>query len=186
MDDGMIVEEDTAAAFFADLQRPRSCASLHSLRTTRSPKRLRLTPALRHLSSLSLDSAPPTVRTPQALGIRLRTCGGVQHSSWRRQQLADLRRAVISDLNKIAAEYVTAFMAHQERGERYEPTDSVFAALYTVDMQVGTLFTPKTHYVYKEWQIMVARHGPARTVHDFVDAQEAALRSMYKEAGFIK
>ncbi len=45
MDDGLIVEEDTATAFFADLQRPRAHAFLRRSRTPCRPQRFRLTPA---------------------------------------------------------------------------------------------------------------------------------------------
>jgi len=77
-------------------------------------------------------------------------------------------------------------MDSQERNIQYNPTQRIFAELHAVNRQVEALFSPNTHDVYKAWEIMVGRHGPARSANEFVDAQQAALRAMYKEAGFIE
>lgn len=108
----------------------------------------------------------------------------IQHSFWKRQQLADLRRATITDLNKIMSEYITDYMDHQNRSVSYNPSKAFFESLQVVDMQIRVLF-PKAFQTYKELNVMIVHGGPPRPVHEFIGAQEAALRAMYKEAGFI-
>lgn len=108
----------------------------------------------------------------------------IQHSFWKRQQLADLRRAAITDLNRIMSQYITACIDHQIRNVQYHADSQFFESLQAVDMQIRVLF-PSAFDTYKELNVMVAQGGSPRPVHEFIAAQEAALRAMYKEAGFI-
>lgn len=83
------------------------------------------------------------------------------------------------------SQYITDYIDHQNRGASYDPGKAFFESLQVVDMQVRTLFSKKTFDVYKELNVMIAHGGPPRPVHEFIAAQEAALRAMYKDAGFI-
>ena len=114
----------------------------------------------------------------------------LQHHFWKHQRREELRLAVINEVNKLAAEYIENHMEAEASGnQNFKPSIQWFQAFQAATAQVKALFSDATFEEFKKLEVMIGPNlGPSfrhRTVDDFIQARDTALRSFYKEVGVL-
>ena len=114
----------------------------------------------------------------------------LQHHFWKHRRREELRLAVINEVNKLAAEYIENYMEAEASGnQNFKPSIQWFQAFQAATAQVKALFSDATFKEFKKLEVMIGPNlGPSflnRTVDDFIQARDTALRSFYKEVGVL-
>lgn len=112
----------------------------------------------------------------------------MQHYFWKRQRLAELRFDAIKEINELTAEFITGYIDARNNSAEFIPTQEFFQLFQAATAKVRVLFSIQAWEIFKNVEIMIARGsdlGPepgARTVDDFIQARDATLHALYKEA----
>ena len=106
-----------------------------------------------------------------------------------RQRRAELRLEVIRVVDNLMAEFITKYIDAQAIGQNYTPSLQFFQSFQAAAADVKALFSDATFRVFKTMEEMIGPNlGPKhlqRTVNDFIQARDNALRALYKEAGLL-
>jgi hypothetical protein len=109
---------------------------------------------------------------------------------WRFQRRGELRLAAIDEVNRLAAEFITAYIEAENQGDKnFKPNIEFFQSLQVATAKIKALFSGPTYGAFKRMEVMMVPNlGPTfrqRTVDDFIQARDAALQSLYKEVGVL-
>jgi hypothetical protein len=122
----------------------------------------------------------------------------LQHHFWTYQKRAELRLAAINEFNRLASKFITGYMAAEAAKPTYKPELHMpqpykpdlewFEAFASLSGTIRTLFSPAGVDAFKAVEVLI---GPSKggglgaegkkTVHDFIEARDAALRALYAE-----
>lgn len=114
----------------------------------------------------------------------------LQHHFWRYQRRDELRLVAINEVNRLTAEFITEYIeAEKRRDKGLEPKKEFFQSFQAATAQVKALFSVSTFEVFKRMEVMIGPNlGPEhlhRSVDDFIQARDAALRALYEEVGVL-
>jgi hypothetical protein len=114
----------------------------------------------------------------------------LQHHFWKYQRREELRLTVINDVNRLAAEFITKYIEAEGSGDHnFKPSVQFFQSLQVVTAQVKVLFSAQTFQDFKNLEAMIGPNlGPRskqRGIDNFIQARDAALRSLYNEVGIL-
>jgi hypothetical protein len=107
----------------------------------------------------------------------------LQHHFWRYQQRAELRLAAINEFTRLTSDFITDFISDEKN---YKPAPDWWKAFSTLGSNIKTLFSEATYRAFKTLEEMIGP-GPGlgpqgkKSVNDFVEARDAALRALYAE-----
>jgi hypothetical protein len=110
------------------------------------------------------------------------------HFFWKRQRFEELRMAVIKEVNRLTAEFITAYINAQNHPQNWPPSNEFYQSFQAAAANVKALFSADTFAGFKATEIMIGPnldpvHGH-RGVHDFIEARDTALQALYREVGF--
>jgi len=97
-------------------------------------------------------------------------------------RLAELRLAVIDELNDLTASYIVAYMENAQ----FRPSVDFFKRLLMLTDRLRNLFSQAAFDAFKQVDAMIGPNlGPTGegAVHKFIEARNAALAILYREAG---
>ncbi len=109
----------------------------------------------------------------------------LQHRYWMSKRLTELRLEAISQINWLLAQFLTNYMNDQG----YVPSRDFLHSFRAATSKAQALFSDGTWQVFTHIERMVApnlgtRPGDApQDVTRFLEAQDAALRALYREVG---
>jgi hypothetical protein len=115
----------------------------------------------------------------------------LQHYFWKRQQREELRLAAINEVNRVAAEFITKYMAAEREKTKYVPDTEFFQSLQAVGAQVKALFSGAAFDAFEQLrqaigpnleQVPGEGHG---SVEEYVRRRDAALRALYQDVGIV-
>jgi TIR domain-containing protein len=98
------------------------------------------------------------------------------------ERLIELRLSVIEELNELTATYITRYMENPQS----PPTMDFFQRFLMITDRIRNLFSPTAFDAFKEVEVMIGPNlGPTGqgAVHRFIEARNAALAVLYREAG---
>jgi hypothetical protein len=101
---------------------------------------------------------------------------------WRRRQQARRKRAVIEELDRLAAHFLREAGAAQAQRRECRPGGEFFQALTAVESQLRALFSPAAWRAYRALQSMIP--APVRgslTIPDFAHARTELLALLRQE-----
>ena len=101
-----------------------------------------------------------------------------------RRRLTDVRLEAIHEVNWLLAQFLTNWIADRE----YVPSEDFLQTFRAATSKTWALFPDTTCQIFKRIEAMVdpnlgTRLGGERSVDDFLRAQDAALRALYRETG---
>ena len=101
-----------------------------------------------------------------------------------RRRLTDVRLEAIHEVNWLLAQFLTNWIADRE----YVPSEDFLQTFRAAASKTWALFPDTTCQIFKRIEAMVdpnlgTRLGGERSVDDFLRAQDAALRALYRETG---
>jgi len=118
----------------------------------------------------------------------------LQHRFWKHQRLEDLRFMVITDINKLAAEFIVSYLG-KEMPEFIPPlTPAFFQSWQVLEGQVKVLFSHSTFQAFTRMHEMTLSFGfysrqelidRAPRINQFKEARNTALNAFYKEIGIL-
>jgi hypothetical protein len=135
-------------------------------------------PALAEELSMTVRQAWLRSRPTSVLSPATRSASGITP-----ERLTELRLAVIDELNELTAEYITKYI---ENPEEYRPTTEFFQRLLMATDRIRNLFPAAAFDAFKRVEVMIGPNlGPTGegVVHRFIEARNAALAVLYREAG---
>ena len=109
----------------------------------------------------------------------------IQHYFWGYQRMSELRLGVYSELNDLAAEFLTNYISNKD----YRPSDQFFKALSVLTANIKTMFSEKAFNTFKEFEIMIGPNlGPTGrgSFEAYITARDKALNALYREAVVAK
>lgn len=106
------------------------------------------------------------------------------HYFYMRRRLTDLRLESIHEVNWLLAQFLTNCMADRD----YVPSEDFLHTFRAATSKTWALFSDPTCQIFKRVEAMVepnlgADPGGERDVAAFLQAQDAALRALYRETG---
>jgi len=114
----------------------------------------------------------------------------VQHHFWKLQRLAELRFTTITKVNRLMAEYLAGHIARDTGANPpWQPSQEFFVSLHAVTTDVAMLFSGKAWSAFKDVEILLTatgglgHPGDEKTVQDFIEAHNRAMRTFYEEIG---
>ncbi|MGH2452863.1 MAG: hypothetical protein ACREJL_00970 [Candidatus Methylomirabilales bacterium] len=114
----------------------------------------------------------------------------LQHYFWQRQRLAEVRFEVVDKLNWLMAEFISDYIAHERRSERYSPRPEFFKEFQVTTTFIKSLFSAKSWEAFKAMEVKISPWlggagpgAPAGTVEEFIQARDRAFRALYREIG---
>ena len=104
----------------------------------------------------------------------------IQFYFWGRQRLSEIRLAAIAEVNGLLSDFLTSYM----RDSKFQPANQFFASFMTASANIKALFSESSFRVFKDFEVFIGPNlGPAKGAVDVVvEARDAALRELYKEA----
>ena len=101
-----------------------------------------------------------------------------------RRRLMDVRLESIHEVNWLLAQFLTNWISDRE----YVPSEDFLQTFRAATSKTWALFSDPTCQIFKRIEAMVdpnlgARPGGERDVNAFLQAQDAALRALYRETG---
>jgi hypothetical protein len=108
----------------------------------------------------------------------------LNHYFYMRKRLTDLRLESIHEVNWLLAQYLTNCITDRD----YVPSEDFLQTFRAATSKTWALFSGTTCQVFQQIEAMVepnlgARPGGGKNVDAFLQAQDAALRALYREAG---
>jgi hypothetical protein len=108
----------------------------------------------------------------------------INHYFYMRRRLTDLRLESIHEVNWLLAQYLTNCIADRN----YVPSEDFLHTFRAATSKTWALFSDTTCRIFHQIEAMVepnlgARPGGEKDVHAFLQAQDAALRALYRETG---
>ena len=106
----------------------------------------------------------------------------LQHYFWRRQRQAERQLVIIDEVNRLASEFMTNFLAHPKGCL----TPDFFRQLRAAGANVNVLFSERTVQVFHRLEVLVTSYAPDQhllgprqdqNVDDFIQTQNDALRA---------
>ena len=124
--------------------------------------------------------------TISAVGSSLLTIYLTHYHFWKYQRRGELRLKAIDEVNMLTSDFITGYIADNEN---YIPDHEWFKSFQAAAAKIKALFSTETFQSFKTMEVMVGPNlGPRfreRTVNDFIEARDAALRSLYEEVGIL-
>lgn len=118
-----------------------------------------------------------------------------QQRNWQRQRLADVRFTVITEVNRLAAEFETTYLFKDVVETTYESGLMFAQAWMAVTAQVKDLFSPSTYEAFERMfrHIITAPLFSTQDIRnrvprltEFTKVRETAMRALYIEIGILK
>ncbi len=108
----------------------------------------------------------------------------LNHYFYMRRRLTDVRLESIHEVNWLLAQYLTNWINDRD----YIPREDFLHTFRAATSKTWALFSDATCQILKQIEAMVdpnlgAPPGGTRDVDAFLQAQDAALRALYREAG---
>jgi hypothetical protein len=108
----------------------------------------------------------------------------LNHYFYLRRRLTDVRLESIHEVNWLLAQFLTNCTADRD----YVPSEDFLQTFRAAASKTWALFSDATCQIFRRIEAMVdpnlgARPGDMRNVDAFLQAQDAALRALYREAG---
>jgi hypothetical protein len=108
----------------------------------------------------------------------------LNHYFYMRRRLTDLRLESINEVNWLLAQFLTNCITDRD----YVPSEDFLHAFRAATSKTWALFSHATCRIFKQVEAMVepnlgAPPGGKRDVDAFLQAQDAALRALYRETG---
>lgn len=135
-------------------------------------------PALAEELSMAVRQSWLRSRPTSVLSPGTRSASGITP-----ERLTELRLAVIDELNELTAEYITKYI---ENPEEYRPTTEFFQRVLMATDRIRNIFSGAAFDAFKRMEVMIGPNlGPTGegAVHRFIEARNAALAVLYREAG---
>jgi len=113
----------------------------------------------------------------------------LQHYFWKRQRLDDLRLDAINEFNRLAAEFL---FEYSSAPQTYKPSAEWFKTFLALISNIKARFSEKAFSAFKTMEVLIGPGTPGlgpegnKTISDFVEARDAALRALYAEVVPIK
>ena len=108
----------------------------------------------------------------------------LQHYFWRRQRRAELKLKTIEVVNTLTSRFIQQWIAADLK-ERYKPDLVWHEEFSAAEAAVKALFGKTTHQIFKDLKKRIDPDlggvGPHPSVHDFIEARDAAVKALYKE-----
>ena len=105
---------------------------------------------------------------------------------WKYQRRGELRLKAIEEVNRLTSDFIIDYMGEREH---YVPAPEWYKSFQMAAAKVKALFSADTFKSFKDIEEMIGHNlGPEpgqRNVSDFIEAQDAALRSLYEEVGIL-
>ena len=103
---------------------------------------------------------------------------------WKYQRLGELRLKALDEVNRLLSDFISDYMADREN---YVADREWHKSFQANSAKVKALFSAETFQSFKKVEEMVGHNlGPRnRTVNDFIEARDIALRSLYEEVGVL-
>jgi len=108
----------------------------------------------------------------------------LNHYFYMRRRLTDLRLESIQEVNWLLAQFLTNYLSDRE----YVPSADFLHTFRAATSKTWALFSDTSCQIFARIEAMVepslgAHPGDKRDVDAFLQAQDAALRALYREAG---
>jgi hypothetical protein len=108
----------------------------------------------------------------------------LNHYFYMRRRLTDVRLESIHEVNWLLAQFLTNWITDRD----YVPNEDFLQSFRAATSKTCALFSDTTFQIFKRIEAMVepnlgARPGGERDVDAFLQAQDAALRALYRETG---
>jgi hypothetical protein len=108
----------------------------------------------------------------------------LNHYFYLRRRLTDLRLESIHELNWLLAQFLTNWITDRD----YVPSEDFLHTFRAATSKIWALFSDPTCQIFQRIEAMVepnlgARPGGGKDVDAFLQAQDAALRALYRETG---
>lgn len=108
----------------------------------------------------------------------------LNHYFYMRRRLTDVRLESIHEVNWLLAQYLTNWITDRD----YVPSEDFLHTFRAATSKTWALFSDSTCQILKQIEAMVdpnlgAPPGGKRDVDAFLQAQDAALRALYRETG---
>jgi hypothetical protein len=107
----------------------------------------------------------------------------LSHYFYMRRRLTDLRLESIHEVNWLLAQYLTNCLTDRD----YVPSEDFLHTFRAATSKTWALFSDTTCQTFKRIEAMVEPHlgatGGEMNVDAFLQAQDAALRALYRETG---
>jgi hypothetical protein len=108
---------------------------------------------------------------------------GLNHYFYMRRRLTDLRLEAIHEVNWLLAQFLTNWLADRD----YVASEDFLHTFRAATSKTWALFSDTSCQTFRRIEAMVepalGRPGDMRDANTFLEAQDAALRALYKEAG---
>lgn len=108
----------------------------------------------------------------------------LQRHFWRKQRRDELRLAAINEFKRLTSEFL---FEHVAAPTTYLPSPDWHKAFYSLHADIKPLFSAKAFDAFKAADVLIGPGRPGlgpfgnKTVDDFVQARDAALRALYAE-----
>jgi hypothetical protein len=108
----------------------------------------------------------------------------LNHYFYMRRRLTDVRLESIHEVNWLLAQFLTNWITDRD----YVPSEDFLHSFRAASSKTCSLFSDTTCQLFKRIEAMVephlgARPGGERDVDAFLQAQDSALRALYRETG---
>jgi len=112
----------------------------------------------------------------------------LQHYFWKRQRREEIRLAVVEEINRLAAEFITNHIADPN----FRPSNEFHQSFHIVSAKAKVLFSQQAFQDFKNMEQLIGPShrgmlGPMadKGVHDFIERRDIALSSFYREIGIL-
>jgi hypothetical protein len=119
----------------------------------------------------------------------------LQHFFWKHQKREELRLAVVTEVNRLAAEFKTSYLLKDMVENTTERLLAFAQAWTSVDGHVKDLFSESTYQTVERmytYVIAVPLHSKQEImdrvprITEFTKIRDAAMRALYKEIGILQ
>jgi hypothetical protein len=119
----------------------------------------------------------------------------LQHRFWKRQKREEIRLGIVTDVNRLAAEFNTNYLFKDHVEITPERTLTFYQSWLSVTGQVKDLFSPSTYQTFERMYTHVITAPLFSTqemkdriprITEFDRVREAAMRALYEEIGILQ
>ena len=109
----------------------------------------------------------------------------LQHHFWKRQRRAELKLKAAEVVTLLTSRFIQQWIAADGRKEKYKPALEWFEEFSAAEAAVKALFSESACRLFKDLERRIGPDlgvpGPYPSVQNFIDARDAAVKSLYEE-----